>query len=124
MICVINNDDEQYFIKKMLTESFFPKSACVIKVKEYLDSNFKKNYADDIGSNGYPIKVKSVTMISSNNQPLKSMSMKELLSLLDGKFQTLIHDKSDRKKFLKQIIIDWFDGKITKEGVLSVNRIK
>lgn len=124
MICVIDNNNEQYFIKKMLTESFFPKSACVIKVKKYLDSNFKKNYIDDIGSDGYPIKIKSVTMIGINNQPLKSMDMKELLLLLDDKFQTLIQNEDDRKKFLKQIIIDWFDGKITKEGVLSVNRIK
>ena len=60
----------------------------------------------------------------SSGQPLKTMTLGEFLLMLDDKFHSIINDDGDRKKFLKQIIKDWYMGKLTKNGVLSVNFIK
>lgn len=91
-------------------------------MKNYLDKNFAPVQIDDIDANGYPIKDKMVNMLS-NGQPLKTMSLKEFLLLLDDKFHAIITDDEDRKKFLKQIIKDWYSGRLTKNGLLSVNFI-
>ena len=41
--------------------------------------------------------------------------------MLDDKFNSMVKDEKDSRKFLKQIIRDWFDNKISKQGLLSVN---
>jgi hypothetical protein len=60
----------------------------------------------------------------SSGQPIKTMSLREFLLLLDDRFHDMMTDDSDRKKFLKQIIKEWYTGKLAKNGLLSVNFIK
>ena len=62
-------------------------------------------------------------MMSCSGQPLKTMQPKEFLLFLDDKFHGMIADESDRKKFLKQVIKDWYNNKISKNGLLSVNHL-
>ena len=62
-------------------------------------------------------------LLSRDKNPLKTMSMRELLLMLDDKFNSMVKDEKDRREFLKQIIRDWFDNKISKQGLLSVNLI-
>lgn len=107
----------------ILQESFCPLSDMVLMVKKFLDKGFTRQLQDDIDSNGYPKKKCVVTMLSTDRQPLKTMSMRELLLMLDDKFNSMVKDEMDRRKFLKQIIRDWFDNKISKQGLLSVNII-
>lgn len=107
----------------ILQESFFPIADMVLMVKKFLDKSFTKQLQDDIDANGYPKKKCVVTMLSTDRQPLKTMSMSELLLMLDDKFNSMVRNDLDRKRFLKQIIRDWFDNKITKQGLLSVNLI-
>lgn len=107
----------------ILQESFCPLSDMVLMVKKFLDKGFTRQLQDDIDSNGYPKKKCVVTMLSTDRQPLKIMSMRELLLMLDDKFNSMVKDEKDRRKFLKQIIRDWFDNKISKQGLLSVNII-
>lgn len=107
----------------ILQESFFPMSDMVLTVKKFLDKGFTRDLQDDIDSNGYPKKKCVVSMLSTDKQPLKTMSMRELLLMLDDKFNSMVSDESDRRKFLKQVIRDWFDNKISKQGLLSVNLI-
>lgn len=107
----------------ILQESFCPLSDMVLMVKKFLDKGFTRQLQDDIDSNGYPKKKCVVTMLSTDRQPLKTMSMRELLLMLDDKFNSMVKDEKDRRKFLKQIIRDWFDNKISKQGLLSVNII-
>lgn len=92
-------------------------------VKHFLDNSFARQLQDDIDENGYPTKKCVVTMLSTDKQPLKTMSMRELLLMLDDKFNSLVKDDKDRRRFLKQVIRDWFNNKITKQGLLSVNLI-
>ena len=123
MAIKLNANKEEEIIKTILLETFCPSSEKVVAVKEYLDKNFKKSEIDDFDENGYPIKVKCAYMINNNGQPIKTVLPKELLMILDDKFSKIISDKADKRKFLKQIIIDWFDNAISKEGILSVNMI-
>lgn len=124
MKVIIDEKIEDALFKAVLAEAFYPTSEKVLAVKDYLDKNFVKTETDDIGKDGYPIKVKSAVLVSSTKQPLKTFFPKELLMMLDDKFQKMITKEDDRKKFLKQIIRDWFNNKISKEGILSVNLLK
>lgn len=124
MNIIIDEHIEKNLFKRVLTESFYPTTEIVLQVKNYLDKNFAKTEIDDIGENGYPIKVKSAVLLSDKKQPLKTLQPRELLMLLDDKFHKMITNNSDRKKFLKQVVTDWFDDKISKEGILSVNLLK
>lgn len=120
---VINENIESEIIGRLLTESFSPSHEKVLLVKDFIDKNFETVNIYDIDENGYPIKDKMVNMLS-DGQPIKTMSLGEFLLLLDDKFHSMITDDSDRKKFLKQVIKDWYTGKLGENGVLSVNFIK
>lgn len=116
----ITEETEQMAIRDILQESFYPTGEKVLAIKQYLDKNFQRIQTDDIDEKGYPKKVNCV-MLMSGNQQLKPMTMNELLLMLDDKFNNMISDKNDRRKFLKQVIQDWYLNKIDRTGVLSVN---
>lgn len=116
---ILNED----IVGDILQESFFPIADKVLMVKKFLDNGFARQLQDDIDENGYPKKKCVVVMLSTDKQPLKTMSMRELLLMLDDKFNSMVKDEKDRRNFLKQIIRDWFDNKISKQGLLSVNLI-
>lgn len=120
---LIDENTEQEAIRSIITEAFYPTSASVLVIKDFLDANFRKTEIDDIDSHGYPIKVKTAVMVSKNGQPLKTFQASELLLLLDDKFQKLISKADDRRVFLKQVMKDWFSNAISREGVLTVNHL-
>lgn len=122
-IIVINEQAEQDLISDLLMETFYPTSEKVLAIKDYLDTNFARQNLDSLDGNGYPIKEKTVMLLSKEKQPLKTMNMKELLRLLDDKFHRMITDDNDRRKFLKQVITDWYNNNIKRNGVLSVNHL-
>lgn len=122
MYIKINENIEQSIIDSLLTEAFNPSAEKVLIIKDYLDKNFNKNKIDDIDSNGYPTKVNIFNMVS-NGQNIKTLQPDEMLSLLDDKFSKIINDNNDRRKFLKQVLIDWYSNKISDNGLLSVNTI-
>lgn len=123
IIKINENTLNEEVVGDILQESFFPMSDMVLTIKKFLDRGFTRDLQDDIDSNGYPKKKCVVSMLSTDKQPLKTMSMRELLLMLDDKFNSMVSDESDRRKFLKQVIRDWFDNKISKQGLLSVNLI-
>lgn len=120
---IITEETEQKLIADILAEAFYPTSDKVLAIKEYLDKNFAKQKLDSLDDNGYPTKENTVVMLSKEKQPLKTLSMKELLRLLDDKFHNMVSDNIDRKKFLKQVIRDWYHNKIKNNGILSVNHL-
>ena len=121
---VINENKERDIVSSILQEAFYPSAEKVLLVKDYLDKNFTRSDMDDIDETGYPTKVKTVLMLSSNGQPLRQMDMRELLMVLDDRFNGMISDEADRKKFLKQVIMDWYGDKIGQNGMLSVNVLR
>lgn len=111
-------------IGHFLTEAFAPAAAKVKAVRDFLDKTFTRQQVDDIDAGGYPTKVNVAAMMSPDGkQALQVMNPAELLMFLDDKFQRMFKDKTDRQKFLKQVIRDWFFNSISKEGILSVNSI-
>jgi hypothetical protein len=47
----------------------------------------------------------------------------QVLDLLEDKFHNVYTDKEKRSRFLKQVLNDWYNKKISKEGLLSVNTL-
>ena len=120
---IITEETEQKLIADILEEAFYPTSDKVLAIKTYLDKNFAKQKLDSLDVNGYPTKENTVVMLSKEKQPLKTLNMKELLRLLDDKFHNMVSDNIDRKKFLKQVIRDWYHNNIKNNGILSVNHL-
>lgn len=122
---IITEETEQKLIADILAEAFYPTSDKVLAIKTYLDKNFAKQELDSLDDNGYPTKEKTVVLLSKEKQPLKTLNMKELLRLLDDndEFRKMISDDIDRKKFLKQVIRDWYTNNIDRNGILSVNHL-
>lgn len=120
---IITEETEQKLIADILEEAFYPTSDKVLAIKTYLDKNFAKQKLDSLDVNGYPTKENTVVMLSKEKQPLKTLNMKELLRLLDDKFHNMVSDNLDRKKFLKQVIRDWYHNNIKNNGILSVNHL-
>lgn len=120
---IITEETEQKLIADILEEAFYPTSDKVLAIKMYLDKNFAKQKLDSLDVNGYPTKENTVVMLSKEKQPLKTLNMKELLRLLDDKFHNMVSDNLDRKKFLKQVIRDWYHNNIKNNGILSVNHL-
>lgn len=106
----------------ILNEVYYPLSSKVLLIKNYLDRNFKRDYILDMDDNGYPINKGVVNMVS-NGVVIQQMQGDEILTLLDDKFHNIIKDKKDRRTFLKQVLSDWFQNKISREGLLTVNKI-
>lgn len=120
---IITEEKEQNLVSMILTETFFPTSEKVNAIKDYLDLNFVKQELDTLDSNGFPSKEKTAILVSKEKQPLKTLSMKKLLSLIDDKFKYMVKDDTDRKNFFKQVIKDWYFNEIKHNGVLSVNYV-
>lgn len=102
----------------ILSESFVPSVEQTLIVKEYLDKNFQKQTLDDVDENGYPKKI-PVAVMMSGGQGVKTFQMSELLLLLVDKFNKMIGNENDLKRFLEQIVKDWFLNRIGKTGIMS-----
>lgn len=118
----ISENAERDVIANVLTEAFYPEREKVLSIKDYLDKNFTRYENIDVDEDGYP-KLYNAVQLIMNGQPVKPMTMEELLIHLDDKFINMIRDKSDRRKFLIQVIKDWYNNKIDRNGLLSVNLV-
>lgn len=108
-------------VKQIQEGSNYVNTNKVLMVSKYLDDNFVRASMPIIGSDGYPKDVKLVGMKGTDGQVIRNMTAKQLFYLLQDKFQGIYGDKSKRDAFLKQVMIDWYNKKISKEGLLSKN---
>lgn len=92
-------------------------------IKKYLDKGFKRGCIAGIGDDGYPSSTSVVVMLGTDGEGIKNMTDVQLFYLLQDRFQNLYGDINKRDALLKQVIKDWFNKKITKDGLLSVNSI-
>lgn len=76
-------------------------------VKKFLDSNFLRAKMKKIGENGLPVNKDIVVLTDANKQPVKYISYKELLIILQNDFKNISIDKDERDDFLKDILIKW-----------------
>ena len=118
---VIDEAKENKLVGDIFESVFYPKAEQVIEVEKFLKDNFKPTQILTLDTNGYPDFEKDVVMVKKKIE-LKTMTPKELLRMLDDKFHDRIKDDDDRKRFLKQVITDWYYKRI-KNGILSVNKV-
>ena len=104
-------------------KKFYIEPQKVLIVKKTLDKMFSRGSMDGMGSDGYPTRTNVIGMKSNNGEVVKNMTFEQVLDLLEDKFHNVYTDKEKRSRFLKQVLNDWYNKKISKEGLLSVNTI-
>ena len=120
---VLNHDANVRQVKpRHLTESRdFVEPQKVLAVNKFLDENFFRASAPTIGENGFSTTLLIVGMKGTDGQINKYMYARQLFDLLQSRFPKIYRDKDKRDRFLKQVMKDWYNKKITKDGLLSVN---
>lgn len=120
---ILKEEIQQMPVDKKMNKPYCVNPEKVLIVKKFLDKGFSAHDFEKIGSNGLPVKIKVISMNASNGEPLKYMYQDQLHDLLIDKFQNMFIDKLERELFLKQVIKDWLNKRITMFGGLSTNRI-
>ena len=95
----------------------------VLIVKKFLDGNFGRGDFEEIGDDGMPRVTRIVIMKGPSGNPLKNMFMDQLQDLLQEKFKNMFSEEDEKRKFLGQVMRDWYDNKIGLYGSLSVNHL-
>ena len=107
----INESDNNYFVD----------TTKVLIVKKFMDKMFSRGKMDSMSPNGYPTKTNVVGMKGNDGNVIKNMSFEQVLDLLEDKFHYIYTNEEKRSRFLKQVLEDWYNKKITREGLLSKN---
>ena len=91
----------------------------VAEVKKYLDKHFHRARSSEFGDDGTPEMREVVAWVDDINQIMKSLTDVQLFYVIQAKFKNILADKGERDKFIKQVIKDWYNKKISKENTLS-----
>ena len=59
-----------------------------------------------------------------NGESLRDLTPDNLVDLLIDRFKNMFLDQKERELFMKQVVNDWINDKITVNGILTVNRLK
>lgn len=121
---LISENMEDNIINMILNEEYFyPNPDKVLLIKKYLDETFIKSTVPDVSGNGMPTKRIAVSFKGNTGQMTNTMSLHDIFYMLQEKFKNIENDKYNRDKLLKQVIADWVNNKISREGGLSVNYV-
>ena len=120
---IISESLEKVLINSLLDEEYYPNYEKVLLVKSFLDKNFSIASVPDVSSNGLPTNSKVINILNNNKEVVSTINADNLFYMLQEKFKNIEKSPEDRDKFLKQVIKDWLNGRITMEGGLSVNSI-
>jgi hypothetical protein len=116
---IINEKIESKILQYLINEEV-NLSDKVLLVKKYLDDNFARADNSTIGLDGFPRTEKVVAWLDDYKQLIKNITDVQLFYVIQEKFKNIISDKKERDNFLKQVIKDWYNHRITKNGSLSV----
>lgn len=122
---IISEKMEKKLINSILTENdvYYPSYEKVLLIKDFLDKNFSVASIPDVSSNGLPTMTKVINVLNSDKSIVSTIDIHNLYYMLQEKFKNIEKESFNRNKLLKQVINDWINGNITKEGGLSVNSI-
>jgi hypothetical protein len=116
---ILTESQEKQLIKYIIMEKTYPINPDkVLQVKEYLDKKFKRGNLEEFVSNGLPSNTPVVGMLL-NNKVVKNLTASQLLDILEDEFRGMFNDKVQTRHFLKQVMVDWYYKRISKEGLLS-----
>ncbi len=109
----------KYIANKLNEGKYYINPEKVLLISKYLDKNFVRASMPVISDEGYPSNVRIVGMKGTDGKVVKNMTAKQLFYLLQDKFSGIYADKKKRNSIIKQTMIDWYNKKISKEGLLS-----
>lgn len=103
--------------REIIEESFCDK---VVLVKKFLDGNFMRGSIEKTADDGTMKRTGIFIQLDDKHMPTKSMmSATSVFDMIQDKFKKILPNKNKRNKFLIRLIKDWYNNKITKDGVLS-----
>ena len=119
----LNQDANIYpnYLYHLNESSNFVEPQKVLLVKKYLDDNFVRAAIPVKLGNGDIVNKAIVGFKGPDGQPAENLSIRNLFWKTQDKFKNIYADKNKRDQFLKQVITDWYNKKISKEGLLTKN---
>ena len=115
----ITEKQEKVLIKAMIAEEVGGWSDKVGVVKKFLDDNFSRASSTIMGRNGLPTNQEIVVWLDSNKKVIKTLTDVQLFYVLQSQFKKILPNRNERDKFLKQVIKDWYNKKISDVNTLS-----
>ena len=109
---LVNGSQMNLLMEHVLSESLSDK---VDLVKGFLDKNFDKKTMSDKNGNVSKVFVRVVNRVPSG----RPMWKEDVYDYLEREFETIFTDDKTREGFLRQVLNDWSDDRITKYGTLS-----
>lgn len=117
---ILDERQEKNLFETILQESIYGLSDKVNIIKKYLDNNFIKADYDSMDDNGDMKSNSLVIMKDTKQQPTQHrMTLEQLFEKLKYKYQNIITNKEERDKFLWQLVNDWYNNRISKNGNLT-----
>lgn len=117
---ILDERQEKNLFETILQESIYGLSDKVNIIKKYLDNNFIKADYDSMDVNGDMKSNSLVIMKDTKQQPTQHrMTLEQLFEKLKYKYQNIITNKEERDKFLWQLVNDWYNNRISKNGNLT-----
>ena len=123
LIKKLNEEVYQMPVDKKMNKPYTINPDKVLVVKKFLDGNFQKGNAEIIGNNGRLAKIRIISIPDSNGESLRDLTPDNLVDLLIDRFKNMFLDQKERELFMKQVVNDWINDKITVNGILTVNRL-
>ena len=124
---IINEDLQEEIIGEILAEGLVPIKELVLSVVEELKKQgIVARETDDIDTNGFRKRVKTIAIVDIDGNPLKPLEVDELVGMLDSipRIRAMVKDDTDRRKFLKTVIEYWKNDEIKDNGLLPISYIK
>lgn len=90
-------------------------------IVKYLDNNFTKDIISKLNVDGSRKQIPIVKVKEGLSAEIEQFRLRDLYFILESIFGKYFKDKTYMKKLLRQILIDWYLGKITKNGMLTKN---
>ena len=119
---IIDEENERRLVGAILESAFYPNVQQVLNIEDFLNRNFRPKKLLTINNETGYSDFDNVVVMVKNGVELETLNGKQLLRMLDDKFNNTVKDDADRRKFLKQVIDDWYNGRI-RNGILSVNHL-
>lgn len=114
---IVDNRGFSTIVEEMVRESYGDK---IDLVKRFLDKNFSRGSMEEVGDDGLKKDIGVFVMKSTNGLPSDTtLYKKDVMDILLHNFPDIIGDSTSNKKFLDQVIKDWYDNKITANGSLT-----
>ena len=118
---IITEEKEHLLYEEAVLEEMFGGWGDKVKaVKDYLDKNFARASATIFGEDGRPQVKQVVAWLDDYKQIVKTLTEVQLFYIIQDQFKKILHDKSERDKFIIQVLKDWYNKKISKNYSLSV----